>query len=145
MLYIYGKKKLNAFLGPELTQNIVDMNKVGAVTRTVEDVAGNPSGTGQALISYFTLIQAGSDLAKGNLWGVIKTLWPPNIIAKAYLTKRGTALLSGTAGIPAESSLAAQTYIKLLGVVSEGGKYPYRGGPNRSEEHTSELQSQSHL
>ena len=130
MLDRHGKNKLNAFLGPELTQNIADMNKVGAVTRTVENIAKNPSGTGQALISYFTLIQAGSDLAKGNLWGVIKTLWPPNIIAKAYLTKRGTALLSGTAGIPAESSLAAQTYIKLLGVVSEGGKYPYRGGSN---------------
>ncbi|MFA6064073.1 MAG: hypothetical protein WC736_15900 [Gallionella sp.] len=130
MLEKYGKNKLEAFLGKDLAQNIVDMNKVGAVTRTVENVAKNPSGTGQALISYFTLIQSGSDLAKGDLWGVIKTLWPPNVIARAYLTKQGTALLAGTAGVPAESTLAAQTYIKLTGIlgrdISEGGKYPYK-------------------
>lgn len=126
----YGKNKLDAFLGKDLTQNIIDMNKIGAVTKTVENIAKNPSGTGQALISYFTLIQAGADLAKGNLWGVIKSLWPPNIIAKAYLSKEGTRLLSGSASIPAHSPTAAEVYIKLLAIVdrdvAERGKYPYR-------------------
>lgn len=116
MLKTYGTDTMEAFLGKETTANIAAMEKVGTAQRAVEEIAKNPSGTAQGLMTYFTVLRTGADLAKGNLWGVITELWPPNLIAKLYLSKTGTQLLTGTWDAAASSAVAAQAHTRLLGL-----------------------------
>lgn len=118
LLKTFGEDTLEAFLGKDVTQNLIRMEKVATVQKTVEELARNPSGTAQGLMTYFTAIRTGSALAKGNLWGVIRELWPPNLIAKAYLSPTGTKLLTGTWQLKADTQEAAYAYARLLAVVT---------------------------
>lgn len=104
----YGDNTLNAALSPETVSRLKEFAELvnSSAGRSVERMAGNPSGTGQTLLTWGTTIGQGGLLLTHPVTGVATIISPP-IAAKLYLSNAGRKLLTEGFRISPESARAA--------------------------------------
>jgi hypothetical protein len=85
---------LESIFKPGELKEIQEIANLGQRLQGAEKVAGNPSGTGQTLMTPSFYGSIGAMVATGNIPGAITTLFTPPVLAKLYLSKAGRQYLT---------------------------------------------------
>jgi hypothetical protein len=107
---------LRKFYPYEKVNELRTLANIGRRLQKAEQVAGNPSGTGQTLIAWgmFRMIMNG--IKKGTTWAIAFT---PKQLAKIYRSKFGMKWLTEGFKLPAGSKKAAVYFSRLSAIIAD--------------------------
>ena len=111
--YKYDKATLDILADKELQFAMKDLADVGIVAKSAENLAGKPSGTGQALITWGLISGSAGLILKNPITGVSIFITPP-IMAKWYYSKTGRDYLKAGLRTKLTSSNAKKVYSQLI-------------------------------
>lgn len=132
----YGYDTLSAWYGKEFADKLKDVALVGRNLGGAESVAGNPSGTGRFLITYFETKNVATNIAKaltnvatmGGAAGAVANpmmtiagesalIFGPRQLAKLYLSPAGRKLFVDGLMTPRTAKEASQVGGKILAIL----------------------------
>jgi hypothetical protein len=110
----FGDPVLSKFYDPTQVQILKDLKKIGNSMQTAEQIAGNPSGTGQTILTYGQLGWAVANPQTG-----IPAMLTPPIMAKLYVSNLGKRYLLSALHMPAKTPKGLELSGQLLGLISQ--------------------------
>ncbi|MCP3684995.1 MAG: hypothetical protein GY861_20220 [bacterium] len=121
----YGDRVLKEFYPPKKVEQLKKLGKIARVIESAEAIAGNPSGTGQTLITWSMAKMAITNPRSG-----VVVAMAPKQFAKLYTSEFGMKWLTDGFKMPVRHKEALKTYGRLTALM---GYEEYNKGENNVE------------
>jgi hypothetical protein len=108
----YNERVLKRFFPHDKVEQLKSLANIGRRLQKAEDIAGNPSGTGQTLIAWGIFRM----LMTNPVTGAVLSFTPKQL-AKIYLSKNGMRWLTEGFRLPAGSKKAAVYFSRLSSII----------------------------